>query len=44
VLEALAEAASLIARGRLHIPVEKSYSLAETVAARTDPAPLASDS
>jgi len=34
--EALAEAASLISRGKLHIPVEKSYTLAEAAAAHTD--------
>lgn len=34
--EALAEAASLISRGRLHIPVEKSYPLAEAAAAHID--------
>ncbi|XVV33179.1 NADP-dependent oxidoreductase [Streptomyces sp. CA-100214] len=34
--DALAEAADLIARGRLHIPVEKSYTLAEAAAAHTD--------
>ncbi|MFK0263508.1 NADP-dependent oxidoreductase [Streptomyces angustmyceticus] len=34
--EALAEAADLIARGRLHIPVEKSYPLAEAAAAHVD--------
>lgn len=33
---ALAEAVDLIARGRLHIPVEKSYSLAEAAAAHVD--------
>ncbi|RII11862.1 Quinone oxidoreductase 1 [Streptomyces sp. YIM 130001] len=33
---ALAEVADLIARGRLHIPVEKSYTLAEAAAAHTD--------
>lgn len=36
VPEALAEAAALIARGKLHIPVEKSYTLAEASAAHTD--------
>ncbi|MEU6289718.1 NADP-dependent oxidoreductase [Streptomyces sp. NPDC046988] len=36
VPDALAEAADLIARGRLHIPVEKSYTLAEAAAAHTD--------
>ncbi|MET8472117.1 NADP-dependent oxidoreductase [Streptomyces sp. NPDC006422] len=34
--EALAEAVDLIARGRLHIPVEKSYTLAEAAAAHAD--------
>ncbi|MFD7827681.1 NADP-dependent oxidoreductase [Kitasatospora sp. NPDC059803] len=34
--EALAEAVDLIARGRLHIPVEKSYTLAEAAAAHID--------
>ncbi|MFC9235210.1 NADP-dependent oxidoreductase [Streptomyces decoyicus] len=34
--EALAEAAGLISRGRLHIPVEKSYTLAEAAAAHID--------
>ncbi|MEU7167187.1 NADP-dependent oxidoreductase [Streptomyces morookaense] len=38
VPEALAEAVRLIARGRLHIPVEKSYTLAEAAAAHTDSA------
>ncbi|MCV2465053.1 NADP-dependent oxidoreductase [Streptomyces sp. ICN988] len=33
---ALAEAVDLIARGRLHIPVEKAYSLAEAAAAHVD--------
>ncbi|WP_424636997.1 NADP-dependent oxidoreductase [Embleya sp. AB8] len=33
---ALAEAADLISRGRLHIPVEKSYPLAEAAAAHID--------
>ncbi|MEU6486764.1 NADP-dependent oxidoreductase [Streptomyces sp. NPDC046887] len=33
---ALAEAADLIARGKLHIPVEKSYPLAEAAAAHND--------
>ncbi|MEU6061592.1 NADP-dependent oxidoreductase [Streptomyces sp. NPDC047097] len=33
---ALAEAADLIARGRLHIPVEKAYPLAEAAAAHID--------
>ncbi|MEU2561513.1 NADP-dependent oxidoreductase [Streptomyces longispororuber] len=36
VPEALAEAADLIARGRLHIPVEQSYTLAEAAAAHID--------
>ncbi|WP_438295896.1 NADP-dependent oxidoreductase [Streptomyces sp. HUAS TT7] len=36
VPEALAEAVDLIARGRLHIPVEKSYTLAEAAAAHID--------
>ncbi|MCA1222028.1 NADP-dependent oxidoreductase [Streptomyces sp. 8L] len=36
VPDALAEAAGLIARGRLHIPVEKSYPLAEAAAAHRD--------
>ncbi|MFI6046659.1 NADP-dependent oxidoreductase [Nocardia sp. NPDC051321] len=36
VPDALAEAADLIARGRLHIPVEKSYPLAEAAAAHID--------
>ncbi|WP_098011109.1 NADP-dependent oxidoreductase [Streptomyces sp. sk226] len=36
VPDALAEAASLIARGRLHIPVEKSYALTEAAAAHAD--------
>ncbi|MEU6002782.1 NADP-dependent oxidoreductase [Streptomyces sp. NPDC047197] len=36
VPDALAEAADLIARGRLHIPVEKSYTLAEAAAAHID--------
>jgi NADPH:quinone reductase-like Zn-dependent oxidoreductase len=36
VPDALAEAASLISRGRLHIPVEKSYPLAEAAAAHAD--------
>ncbi|UQT53765.1 NADP-dependent oxidoreductase [Streptomyces durmitorensis] len=36
VPEALAEAADLIARGKLHIPVEKSYTLAEAAAAHID--------
>ncbi len=34
--EALAEAADLISRGKLHIPVEKSYTLAEAAAAHID--------
>ncbi|MFE0101826.1 NADP-dependent oxidoreductase [Streptomyces sp. NPDC059009] len=33
---ALAEAVDLIARGKLHIPVEKSYALAEAAAAHVD--------
>ncbi|WP_328583765.1 NADP-dependent oxidoreductase [Streptomyces sp. NBC_00370] len=36
VPQALAEAAALIARGKLHIPVEKAYTLAEAAAAHTD--------
>ncbi|MFF8729399.1 NADP-dependent oxidoreductase [Streptomyces sp. NPDC015171] len=36
VPDALAEAADLISRGRLHIPVEKSYTLAEAAAAHID--------
>ncbi|MFJ3219641.1 NADP-dependent oxidoreductase [Kitasatospora sp. NPDC086801] len=36
VPEALAEAAGLISRGKLHIPVEKSYALAEAAAAHVD--------
>ncbi|MFJ2900690.1 NADP-dependent oxidoreductase [Streptomyces sp. NPDC087218] len=36
VPEALAEAVELITRGRLHIPVEKSYPLAEAAAAHID--------
>ncbi|MFF1465627.1 NADP-dependent oxidoreductase [Streptomyces sp. NPDC058330] len=36
VPDALAEAAALIARGRLRIPVEKSYTLAEAAAAHID--------
>ncbi|WP_432099926.1 NADP-dependent oxidoreductase [Streptomyces sp. WAC 04229] len=36
VPDALAEAADLISRGRLHIPVEKSYALAEAAAAHAD--------
>ncbi|MFJ6608545.1 NADP-dependent oxidoreductase [Streptomyces lydicus] len=34
--EALAEAVDLISRGKLHIPVEKSYPLAEAAAAHID--------
>ncbi|BBC98423.1 NADP-dependent oxidoreductase [Streptomyces griseofuscus] len=34
--DALAAAADLISRGRLHIPVEKSYPLAEAAAAHID--------
>ncbi|MFG2212662.1 NADP-dependent oxidoreductase [Streptomyces sp. NPDC048638] len=34
--EALAEAAGLISRGKLHIPVERSYTLAEAAAAHID--------
>ncbi|MEU2376220.1 NADP-dependent oxidoreductase [Streptomyces misionensis] len=34
--EALATAADLISRGKLHIPVEKSYTLAEAAAAHID--------
>ena len=34
--DALAEAAGLIARGKLRIPVEKSYALAEAAAAHRD--------
>ncbi|MER7489166.1 NADP-dependent oxidoreductase [Streptomyces sp. NPDC126497] len=34
--EALAEAVGLITRGKLHIPVEKSYTLAEAAAAHID--------
>ncbi|MFG2680722.1 NADP-dependent oxidoreductase [Streptomyces sp. NPDC048392] len=33
---ALAETVDLISRGKLHIPVEKSYALAEAAAAHTD--------
>ncbi len=33
---ALAQAADLIARGKLHIPVEKTYPLAEAAAAHVD--------
>ncbi|PWI44112.1 NADP-dependent oxidoreductase [Streptomyces sp. ICBB 8177] len=36
VVDALAEAVDLIARGKLHIPVEKSYTLAEAAAAHAD--------
>ncbi|MET9535068.1 NADP-dependent oxidoreductase [Streptomyces sp. NPDC006649] len=36
VPDALVEAAGLISRGKLHIPVEKSYTLAEAAAAHTD--------
>ncbi|MGC9499693.1 NADP-dependent oxidoreductase [Streptomyces sp. WG7] len=36
VPDALAEAVGLISRGRLHIPVEKSYPLAEAAAAHID--------
>ncbi len=36
VPDALAEAAGLIARGKLHIPVEKSYTLAEAAVAHVD--------
>jgi NADPH:quinone reductase-like Zn-dependent oxidoreductase len=36
VPDALTEAADLIARGRLHIPVERSYTLAEAAAAHID--------
>ncbi|MFJ7206140.1 NADP-dependent oxidoreductase [Streptomyces sp. NPDC098789] len=36
VQDALAEAVDLISRGRLHIPVEKSYPLAEAAAAHID--------
>ena len=36
VPEALAEAVDLISRGRLHIPVEKAYTLAEAEAAHID--------
>ncbi|MBO8183928.1 NADP-dependent oxidoreductase [Streptomyces spirodelae] len=36
VPDALAEAADLISRGRLHIPVEKSYTLADAAAAHID--------
>ncbi|WP_077797087.1 NADP-dependent oxidoreductase [Streptomyces sp. JHA26] len=36
VSEALARAVGLISRGKLHIPVEKSYTLAEAAAAHID--------
>ncbi|MEV5600070.1 NADP-dependent oxidoreductase [Streptomyces sp. NPDC052299] len=36
VPDALAEAVDLIARGKLHIPVEKSYTLAEAAQAHAD--------
>ncbi|MFJ9201175.1 NADP-dependent oxidoreductase [Streptomyces flaveolus] len=36
VPEALAEAVGLISQGKLHIPVEKSYTLAEAAAAHID--------
>ncbi|MFD8507296.1 NADP-dependent oxidoreductase [Streptomyces sp. NPDC059687] len=36
VPEALAEAVGLISRGKLHIPIEKSYTLAEAAAAHID--------
>ncbi|WP_217141000.1 NADP-dependent oxidoreductase [Streptomyces sp. AC627_RSS907] len=36
VPDALAEAARLISQGKLHIPVEKSYTLAEAAAAHVD--------
>jgi NADPH:quinone reductase-like Zn-dependent oxidoreductase len=36
VPDALAEAVDLITRGKLHIPVEKSYTLGETAAAHAD--------
>lgn len=36
VPDALAVAADLISRGKLHIPVEKSYTLAEAAAAHID--------
>ncbi|MFE7316524.1 NADP-dependent oxidoreductase [Streptomyces sp. NPDC057555] len=36
VPQALAEAVDLLARGKLHIPVEKSYPLAEAAAAHID--------
>ncbi|SEQ35588.1 NADPH:quinone reductase [Lentzea xinjiangensis] len=34
--DALAEACALLSRGKLHIPVEKSYSLADAAAAHVD--------
>lgn len=34
--EALAEVANLISRKKLHIPIEKTYALAEAAAAQTD--------
>ena len=36
VPDALAEAAALISRGKLHIPVDKSYKLAQAAAAHAD--------
>lgn len=36
VPDALAETVDLISRGMLHIPVEKSYTLAEAAAAHID--------
>ncbi|MEU3492925.1 NADP-dependent oxidoreductase [Kitasatospora cineracea] len=36
VPDALAEAVDLISRGKLHIPIEKSYTLAEAAAAHID--------
>lgn len=36
VPDALAEAVGLISRGRLHIPVERSYPLAEAAKAHID--------
>lgn len=36
VPDALAEAVDLISRGKLHIPVEKSYALADAAAAHAD--------
>lgn len=36
LFDALAEAASLISRGKLHIPIEKSYSLADAASAHID--------